>query len=124
MKIIVLGAGQVGTSMAEILSREENDVTLVDIDSEKRSGLQDRIDIRTVHGAASYPSVLERAGGHDADLVLAVTNHDEVNMAAGQIAHALFQTAKKIPRRRSDEYPVHRVTITESPNTIVVMIRS
>ncbi|MDE0975889.1 MAG: NAD-binding protein, partial [Arenicellales bacterium] len=92
MKIIILGAGQVGTSMAEILSREDNDVTLVDIDNEKLEGLQDRLDIRTLHGAASHPSILEQAGGRDADLVLAVTNQDEVNMAACQIAHSLFNT--------------------------------
>ena len=122
MKIIVLGAGQVGTSMAEILAREENDVTLVDIDSEKLSGLQDRIDIRTVHGAASYPSVLERAGGHDADLVLAVTNHDEVNMAACQIAHSLFHTPKKIARIRSAEYLSHREIFTDSAIPIDVII--
>ena len=122
MKIIVLGAGQVGTSMAEILSREENDVTLVDIDSEKLSGLQDRIDIRTVHGAASYPSVLERAGGHDADLVLAVTNHDEVNMAACQIAHSLFHTPKKIARIRSAEYLSHREIFTDNAIPIDVII--
>ena len=95
MKIIILGAGQVGTSMAEILSGEENDITLVDIDPEKLAGLQDRLDIRTVTGAASHPSVLEQAGGQDADLVLAVTNQDEVNMASCQIAHSLF-----IPRKR------------------------
>ena len=101
MKIIILGAGQVGTSMGEILSREDNDVTLVDIDSEKLAGLQDRLDIRTVAGAASYPSVLERAGVDDADLILAVTDQDEVNMASCQIAHSLFNTPKKIARIRS-----------------------
>ena len=93
--------------MAEILSGEENDITLVDIDPEKLAGLQDRLDIRTVTGAASHPSVLEQAGGQDADLVLAVTNQDEVNMASCQIAHSLFHTPKKIARIRSSEYPAH-----------------
>lgn len=90
--------------MAEILSRENNDVTLVDIDASKLSGLQDRLDIRTVHGAASYPDVMERAGAPDADLILAVTNRDEVNMTACQIAYTLFQTPKKIARIRAAEY--------------------
>ena len=93
--------------MGEILSREDNDVTLVDIDSEKLAGLQDRLDIRTVTGAASHPSVLERAGVEDADLVLAVTDQDEVNMASCQIAHSLFNTPKKIARIRSAEYLSH-----------------
>ena len=122
MKIIILGAGQVGTSMAEILSKEENDVTLVDIDAEKLVGLQDRIDIQTVHGAASHPSVLKQAGGEDADLVLAVTNQDEVNMAACQIAHSLFHTPKKIARIRSGEYLAHPKIFTDNAIPIDVII--
>ena len=104
MKIIILGAGQVGTSMAEILSRENNDVTLVDRDQTQLDGLQDRLDIRTVLGEAAYPSVLEQAGGPDADLMLAVTDRDEVNMTACQIAYTLFRTPKKIARIRSADY--------------------
>ncbi|MDB3945894.1 Trk system potassium transporter TrkA [Gammaproteobacteria bacterium] len=122
MKIIILGAGQVGTSMAEILSREDNDVTLVDIDNEKLDGLQDRLDIRTLHGAASHPSILEQAGGRDADLVLAVTNQDEVNMAACQIAYSLFNTPKKIARIRSAEYLSHPGIFTDEAIPIDVII--
>lgn len=122
MKIIILGAGQVGTSMAEILSREDNDITLVDIDSEKLAGLQDRLDIRTVHGAGSHPSVLEQAGGPDADLVLAVTNQDEVNMASCQIAHSLFHTPKKIARIRSGEYLSHPEIFVDDAIPIDVII--
>ena len=104
MKIIILGSGQVGLSMAEILSRENNDVTLVDSDESVLEGLQDRMDIRTVVGSGAYPTVIEQAGGEDADLILAVTNQDEVNMAACQIAWTLFKTPKKIARIRASEY--------------------
>ena len=76
MKIIILGAGQVGASSADVLSGEANDVTLVDIDANKLRQLQDRLDIRTVAGNAAYPDVLRRAGAEDADLLLAVTNSD------------------------------------------------
>ena len=107
MKIIILGAGQVGLSMAEILSRENNDITLVDSDPTQLEGLQDRLDIRTISGSASHPNVLEQAGGLDADLLLAVTNHDEVNMAACQIAYSLFRTPTKIARVRSSSYLSH-----------------
>lgn len=104
MKIIILGAGQVGASTADILSREDNDITLVDHDSDLLSGLQDRLDIRTVVGSASSPEVLVRAGVEDVDMVLAVTNSDEVNMIACQIAHSLFNTPTKIARVRDADY--------------------
>ena len=107
MKIIILGAGQVGLSMAEILSRENNDVTLVDNDSSQLEGVQDRLDLRTIEGSASHPNILEQAGGRDADLILAVTNQDEVNMAACQIAYSLFRTPTKIARIRSASYLSH-----------------
>ena len=92
MKIIILGAGQVGISTAEILAKEENDITLIDNVASQVEGLQDRLDIRTIVGSASHPSVLEQAGGPDADLILAVTDQDEVNMAACQVAYTLFRT--------------------------------
>jgi len=105
MKIIILGAGQVGTSVTEILSREAGgDITLVDIDEERLSLLQNKFDIRTVHGHASYPDVLREAGCDDAELILAVTNSDETNIAACQIASILFNTPKKIARIRATEY--------------------
>ena len=86
MKIIILGAGQVGSSMADILAGEANDVTLVDTDAGVLRMLQDRLDIRTVVGNAAYPHVLTQAGAEDADLLLAVTNSDEVNMVACTVA--------------------------------------
>ena len=91
MKIVVLGAGQVGSTVAHSLSSEENDVTIVDTDNRRLKELQDRLDIRCVLGFASHPKVLIRAGIEDADLVIAVTNSDEVNMTACQVAYTLYR---------------------------------
>lgn len=107
MKIIILGAGQVGTSAAASLSREDNDITVVDLDAMKLRELQDRLDLRTVQGFGSYPSVLERAGAQDADLLVALTNNDETNMTACQVAHALYKTPTRIARVRAREYLDH-----------------
>ncbi|MGB0465924.1 MAG: Trk system potassium transporter TrkA [Pontibacterium sp.] len=104
MKIIILGAGQVGGTLAENLASEANDITIVDTDTGRLRELQDRLDIRTVEGKASYPSVLDQAGAPDADMLIAVTNSDEVNMIACQISHALFNTPTKIARVREHDY--------------------
>src|SRR5882724_11775506 len=105
MKIIILGAGQVGRTAAYHLSREEaNDVTVVDHDEEALRELQDRLDIRTVAGNASYPPVLEAAGAADADMIVALTSSDEVNMMACEVAFTLFRTPTKIARIRAPEY--------------------
>jgi trk system potassium uptake protein TrkA len=105
MKILILGAGQVGSSAAYHLSREEaNEVTVVDVRADVLRDLQDRLDIRTVVGHAAYPEVLDRAGANDADIVVALTDTDETNMIACQIAYTLFHTPTKIARIRSAEY--------------------
>lgn len=104
MKIIILGAGQVGRSVAENLASEANDITVVDFVESRLRNLQDHLDIRTVHGHASHPGILARAGADDADLVLAVTNSDETNMIACQVAYTVFRTPTKIARVRSAEY--------------------
>lgn len=104
MKIIILGAGQVGASVASNLSSEQNDITIVDTNNHLLRDLQDRLDIRTVHGHAAHPEVLERAGGEDADMIIAVTNSDETNMVACQIAYTLYHTPTKIARVRAVEY--------------------
>ncbi len=104
MKIIILGAGQVGSSVAINLVSEANDITVIDTDMECLQALQDRLDLRTVCGHASHPEVLKRAGAEDADMILAVTNSDETNMVACQIAHVLFHTPTKIARVRATEY--------------------
>jgi len=107
MKIVILGAGQVGGNLADTLAHEDNDITLVDLDQERLRILQDRLDIRTVAGMASHPSVLADAGADDADLIICVTNSDEVNMAAAQVALALFKTPTKIARIRHPDYLNH-----------------
>ena len=104
MKIIILGAGQVGSSVAANLVSEANDITVIDTDMECLQNLQDRLDLRTICGHASHPEVLKSAGAEDADMILAVTNSDETNMVACQIAHVLFHTPTKIARVRSTEY--------------------
>lgn len=104
MKIIILGAGQVGGTLAEYLAIEGNDITVVDTDAPRLKELQNRLDIRTVRGKASFPDVLRQAGGDDADMLVAVTNSDEVNMVACQVAHTLFRTPTKIGRIRAQDY--------------------
>lgn len=104
MKIIILGAGQVGSTLAENLASEQNDITVVDQRGDRLRALQDRLDIGTVRGHAAYPSVLRRAGADDADLLVAVTNSDEINMIACQVAHSLFRTPTKISRIRAKAY--------------------
>jgi trk system potassium uptake protein TrkA len=105
MKILILGAGQVGSSAAYHLSREEaNEVTVVDMRSDVLRELQDRLDIRTVVGHAAHPEVLDRAGANDADIVVALTDTDETNMVACQVAYTLFHTPTKIARIRAAEY--------------------
>ncbi|MCP5157975.1 MAG: Trk system potassium transporter TrkA [Gammaproteobacteria bacterium] len=108
MKIVILGAGQVGGSVAHILASEANDVTVVDANTERLQVLQDRLDIRTVAGYASHPAVLEQAGMADADLLIALTDNDEVNMIACQIAYTLFNTPRRIARVRAGGYLSHR----------------
>jgi trk system potassium uptake protein TrkA len=104
MKIIILGAGQVGGTLAENLASEANDITVVDSNAERLRELQDRLDISTIEGIASYPSTLDRAGAEDADMLIAVTNSDEVNMIACQLAHTIYNTPTKIARVRSHDY--------------------
>jgi len=104
MKIIILGAGQVGGTLAEKLADEQNDITVVDTDGERLRALANHLDIRTVIGRASHPDVLLSAGADDADMLIAVTNSDEINMMACQVAHSLFRTPTKISRVRSPSY--------------------
>ncbi len=104
MKIIILGAGQVGGTLAEHLASEANDITVVDTDGDRLRDLGDRLDIRTVQGRASLPNVLRQAGADDADMLVAVTNSDETNMVACQVAYSLFHTPTKIARVRESAY--------------------
>ncbi|MDX1625192.1 MAG: Trk system potassium transporter TrkA [Wenzhouxiangellaceae bacterium] len=104
MRIIILGAGQVGTGMAWSLSREENDISVVDTDPARLRELQEKLDIRTVLGHAAHPKTLRRAGIEDADLLIALTNSDETNMVACQVAYSLFNTPTKVARVRAADY--------------------
>ena len=105
MKILILGAGQVGRTAAQALSREEaNEVTVVDLNEEVLRDLQDRLDVRTVAGNAAHPTVLEAAGAAEAEIVIALTSSDEVNLVACDVAFTLFRTPTKIARLRAAEY--------------------
>ncbi len=122
MKILILGAGQVGASVAANLASEANDITVVDDDSATLQDLQDRLDIRTVIGHASYPEVLAQAGADDADMVIAVTRNDETNMIACQVAYTLFHTPTKIARVRSVEYLKHARLFAQEALPVDVLI--
>lgn len=108
MKIVILGAGQVGSSTAEILAAEDHDVSLVDLDDSVLSNVRNRLDIQTVRGNCMFPEVLLEAGAEDAELIMAVTTSDEVNMVACQIAHTLFTTPNKVARIRAPSFLANR----------------
>jgi trk system potassium uptake protein len=107
MKIIILGAGQVGSSVAENLVSEKNDITVVDLDAQRLRVLQDRLDLRTVTGSAANPSVLVQAGAEDADLLVAVTQSDDTNLVACRLAARMFNVPRRIARIRATDYLVN-----------------
>lgn len=117
MNIVILGAGQVGSSLAELLANENNDVTVVDLDRANLQRLQDRLDIRTVSGHASHPDVLEQAGLEEADMLIAATQNDETNILACHIAHLVYKTNTKIARVRSRSYLDHPELFSRDYNT-------
>jgi trk system potassium uptake protein TrkA len=129
MKIIILGAGQVGTSVAANLVNEANDITVVDTDARRLRELADRFDLRTLQGHGAQPDVLMRAGGEDAEMIIAVTNSDETNVVACQVAYTLFHTPTKIARVRAQGFLDHsdalfggdafKVDVTISPEQLV-----
>jgi trk system potassium uptake protein len=104
MRIVILGAGQVGGTLARNLAHEDNDITLIDLNENRLRDLQHRLDIKTVQGCASHPNILIEAGIEKADMLIAVTDSDEINMMACQIAYSLFRTPNKIARIRSRHY--------------------
>jgi len=122
MKIIILGAGQVGRTAAYHLAREEaNEVTVVDVNDEMLRDLQDRLDIRTVAGNGAYPSTLEACGAREADIVVALTNSDEVNMVACHIVATLFnKEATRIARIRSSDYTRHSKLFADEDRAFAV----
>ena len=122
MKIIILGASQVGTTVAENLASEANDITVVDQNVNQLRALQDHLDLRTVVGHASHPEVLARAGAKDADMIVALTNSDETNMIACQVAYTLFHTPTKIARVRSASYLTYRKLFSQEALPVDVLI--
>lgn len=104
MKVIICGAGQVGWQIARHISGERNDVTIVDQDPELVRRATDTLDVQGITGHASYPDVLERAGARDADMIIAATYSDEVNMVTCQVAHSVFSVPRKIARLRAQSY--------------------
>ena len=103
MKIIIIGAGQVGGTLAENLVGERNEITLIDVDGERLRELQDKLDLKVVAGQGCHPDVLTNAGADDAQMIIAVTNDDATNMVACQMAYSLFSTPTKIARIRSEQ---------------------
>lgn len=123
MKILILGAGQVGRTAAYHLSREPaNEVTVVDTNEDVLRDLQDRLDVRAVAGHGAYPNVLESAGIGDTDILVALTNSDEVNIVACEIAHTLYRTPTKIARIRAPEYTQREQLFTEGALAVDVWI--
>lgn len=127
MKILILGAGQVGASLAKYLHKDdENEITVIDKDAANLSDLARHLDIKTVCGYGSYPNILEEAGIRTTDLVIAVTKSDERNILACQIADTIFKVGKKIARIRTSEYlnqdeftPIAPIDFVITPEALV-----
>ena len=104
MKVIVCGAGKVGTSIAKHLVSQNNDVTAIDQSLDLINELKEKVDLKTIIGSASNPSILKSAGADEADMIIAVTLQDEINMVACQMAHTFFKIPRKIARLRSEDF--------------------
>ena len=104
MKVIICGAGKVGTSIARHLVDQSNDVTVIDQSQDLIDNIRDKFDLKTIIGSASNPSMLQNAGADSADMLIAVTLQDEINMVACQMAHTFFKIPRKIARIRSEDF--------------------
>ena len=122
MKIIILGAGQVGGSLALNLANESNDITLVDQSAKVLREIQDRADLQTVIGHAAHPTVLQQAGAKDANMIVALTSSDETNMVACQVAYTLFHTPTKIARVRTGDYLQYKDLFVQEALPVDVLI--
>jgi trk system potassium uptake protein TrkA len=122
MKIVILGAGQVGGSVAESLVSEHNDITVVDLEPQRLRTLQERLDLRTVLGNGAHPSVLAEAGIEDADLLVAVTQSDETNLVACRIAARMFNVPRRIARVRATDYLANERVLGEDGFDVDVSI--
>ena len=104
MNIIICGAGRVGFTIAKILSEQGHSITVIDQSSEDIQKIDDTLDVKSIVGKATYPSILEKANASEADMIIAVTRNDEINMLICQIAFSIFNVQKKIARIRSQDY--------------------
>ena len=104
MKIIICGAGKVGTSIARHLVDQGSDVTVIDSSHKLIDDLREKVDLKTIIGSASNPSILKNAGADDTDMIIAVTLQDEINMVACQMAHTFFKIPRQIARLRTEEF--------------------
>ena len=104
MNIIICGAGRVGFTIAKLLSEQNHSITVVDQSSEDIQKINDSLDVKGIVGKATYPSILEKANATEADMIIAVTKNDEINMLVCQIAYTVFNVPKKIARIRSQDY--------------------
>ena len=104
MNIIICGAGRVGFTIAKLLSEQGHSITVIDLSSEDIQKISDTLDVKVIVGKATYPSILEKANASEADMIIAVTRNDEINMLICQIAFSIFKVPKKIARIRSQDY--------------------
>ena len=104
MNIIICGAGRVGFTIAKILSEQGHSITIIDQSSEDIQKIDDLLDVKSIVGKGTYPSILEKANASEADMIIAVTRNDEINMLICQIAFSIFNVQKKIARIRSQDY--------------------
>ena len=104
MNIIICGAGTVGFTIAKLLIEQDHSITIIDQSSEDIQKINDSLDVRSIVGKATYPSILEKADAENADMIIAVTKNDEINMLICQIAYTVFKIPKKIARIRSQDY--------------------
>ena len=104
MKVIICGAGKVGTSIARHLVSQKNDVTVIDQSINLINEIREKVDLKTINGSASNPSILKKAGADETDMIIAVTLQDEINMVACQMAHTFFKIPRKIARLRTEDF--------------------
>ena len=122
MRIIILGSNQISETLASTLSKEENDIVMVDTNVKKLKELQDKYDIQTVIGHGSYPDVLSLAQAEDTEMLIAVSDSDEVNMLACQVAYSLFHIPLKIARVKAKNYSTYPDLFGNEALSIDVMI--
>ena len=122
MKILIVGAGAVVRTLSKELSSEANDITIIDSNPEQLIELQNKLDVRTVQGHGSYPHILRQAGAEDADMIIAVTGCDEINMVVCQLAHTLFNIPRKIGRIRSYSFLTEKDLFADNAIPIDVLI--